>query len=211
LGQDDDDVVPLTGAALSEPRPLAGPPEAVTRPSLRPGDRDEVSILRDAFAGEPTAVKVLLDVHMPVVYGFVFARLGGRVHVAEDIMQETLEEAIRSAHTFRGEASLATWLCAIARRRLARQYERERKAEEAGRMLALASEPIEIVLDRKDEVARALGTLPSSQRQALVLKYLDDLPVEGVAAEMGKSTVQVQSLLQRGRDGLKKSLEQIPY
>src|ERR1041385_1877763 len=169
MGEDD----AVTTAADTDPsgvQPAEIEAEATSRPSLRPGDRDEVALLRDAVAGEHGAVKVLLDVHMPVVYGFVFARLGGRIHAAEDVMQETLEEAIRSAHTFRGESTLATWLCAIARRRLARQYERERKAEEAGRSLTLVPESAEINLDRKDEVTRALGALPTSQRQALVLK-----------------------------------------
>ena len=178
-------------------------------PAVPSGERDEVAILRDAVAGEPVAVRILLDVHLPTVYGFVHARLGGRQDNADDIMQETLEEAVRSAHTFRGESSLATWLCAIARRRLARYYERERRAEEAGRWLVAVADPQDDVLDRRDEVVRALGALPPSQRQALVLKYLDDLTVEQVATQMGKTVVQVQSLLQRGRDGLKKELERV--
>jgi RNA polymerase sigma-70 factor (ECF subfamily) len=173
-----------------------------------PTERTEVQLLNDAANGEAVALKAILDIHMPTVYGFVLARLGGRSHVADDLMQETLEEAIRSAHTFRGDASLATWLCAIARRRIARYYEHERRNEEAGGVLIVLPEPAEDGLERRDQVLRALGTLPASQRQALVLKYVDDLSVEGVAREMGKSTVQVQSLLQRARERLKRSLEE---
>jgi RNA polymerase sigma-70 factor (ECF subfamily) len=193
--------------------PEADPPTSTPEPAPArlPGarERNEVQILRDAVAGEQNAVRILLDVHMPTVYGFVMARLGGRRDSADDIMQETLEEAIKSAHSFRGESSLATWLCTIARRRLARMYDRERKAEENGRWLTPGQTVDDPDLDRRDEVTRALGALPPSQRQAVVLKYLDDLPVEKVAAEMGKTTVQVQSLLQRGRDGLKKELERV--
>lgn len=185
------------------------PPFGLTPPPPPPGSRDEVAILRDAASGEPGAVRVLLDVHLPTVYGFVRARLGGGNPSVDDVMQETLEEAIRSAHTFRGESALATWLCAIARRRLARHYERERRAEEAGRWAPPTHEPAEEILDRKDEVVRALGKLPPSQREVLVLKYMDDLSVERVAVEIGKTTVQVQSLLQRGRDGLKKELDRV--
>lgn len=168
-----------------------------------------MAILRDAAAGDPGAVRVLLDVHLPTVYGFVRARLGGQQHAVDDVMQETLEEAVRSAHTYRGEAALATWLCTIARRRLARHYERERRAEEAGRWMPPDHEPPQDAWDRKDEVVRALGKLPPSQREAVALKYLDDLTVEQVAAQMDRSIVQVQSLLQRGRQALKAELERV--
>lgn len=178
-------------------------------PAPPTGARDEVALLRDAASGDPGAVRVLLDVHLPTVYGFVRARMGGGNPSVDDVMQETLEEAVKSARTFRGESSLATWLCAIARRRLARHYERERKAEEAGRWEPSGREPPDEALDRRDEVVRALAKLPPSQREALTLKYLDDMTVEQVATHMQKSTVQVQSILQRARDGLKKELDRV--
>ncbi len=178
-----------------------------TGTSLSARERDEPSLLHGAVVGEPDAVKVLLDVYMPTVYGFVLARVGGRTHVAEDIVQETAEEVIRSADTFRGDASLGTWLCAIARRRLARYYERERKAEEANRVLSIADDIVDLNTDERDHVFRALRSLPVSQRQALILKYMDDLPVTKVAEEMGRTPVQVQSLLQRGRVALKTALQ----
>jgi DNA-directed RNA polymerase specialized sigma24 family protein len=40
----------------------------------------------------------------------------------------------------------------------------------------------------------------------LVLKYLDGLAVQDIATEVGRSRVQVQSLLQRARDGLRREL-----
>jgi RNA polymerase sigma-70 factor, ECF subfamily len=203
--------------ALQDPEQLQEAPELIPaggrRPHLLPapplGARDEVSIMREAAAGDAGAVRVLLDVHLPTVYGFVRARLGGGNPSVDDVMQETLEEAVKSARTFRGESSLATWLCAIARRRLARHYERERRSEEAGRWEPSGREPPEDALDRRDEVVRALAKLPPSQREALTLKYLDDMTVEQVATHMQKSTVKVQSILQRARDGLKKELERV--
>ncbi len=71
------------------------------------------------------------------MFGFLFARVGGDDSAAEDLLQETLLEAVRGASAFRAEASASTWMCAIARRRLARYYESERKAEMARRSLSL--------------------------------------------------------------------------
>jgi RNA polymerase sigma-70 factor, ECF subfamily len=169
-------------------------------------------LLAAAAAGEPEAVRWLLDEVAPVVYGFLFARVGGDEPAAEDLLQETLLEAVRGAGAFRAEASVSTWMCAIARRRLARYYESERKAEVARRSLSLVHDgpgftgPSDDILERQDEVVRALGRLPALQRQVLVLKYLEDMSVIDIAGQVNRSRVQVQSLLQRGREGLRREL-----
>ncbi|MHB1923265.1 MAG: RNA polymerase sigma factor [Acidimicrobiales bacterium] len=172
---------------------------------------EEVDLLLSAASGDPTSVRRLLDEVAPVVYGFIFARVGGSPVVAEDLLQETLCEAVRSASGFRGDSSLATWMCAIAKRRLARHYEAERKAEVARHGLQLVTEEDEDPeverLDRQDEVARALGRLSPLHRQVLVLKYLDDMSVEAIARQLGRSRTQIQSLLQRARQGLRSELE----
>ena len=184
--------------ALRRPRP-DGPPAS-----------DDVALLQAAARGEAEAVRRLLDDVAPVVHGYLYARVGGDRAAAEDLLQDTLLEAVRSASSYRGEAALSTWLCTIARRRLARHYEQERRAEVARSGLrALPEAPGDgDALEQRDEVVRALGRLPATHRQVLVLKYLDGLAVEQVAAELGRTKVQVQSLLQRARDGLRRELEQ---
>lgn len=170
----------------------------------------DVDLLSRAARGEPAAVRRLLDEAGPVVYGFVFSRVGGDRVAAEDVVQETLLEAVRSAATFRGEAALTTWLCAIARRRLARHYEQERRRDIATAALTVVGDAPSTVADTvedRDEMIRALGQLPALHRHVLVLKYLDDRSVAEIAADVGRSPVQVQSLLQRAREGLRRVLE----
>lgn len=173
-----------------------------------PRPNAEVDLLLRAAAGDRDAVRRLLDEAGPVVYGFVFARLGGKAAVAEDIVQETFLEAVRSARGFRGEAALTTWLCTIARRRLARHYEGERRQEVARSSLSVVPDDAEpMSFDDRDVIVRALGSLSALHRQVLVLKYLDDRSVGEIASELGRTRVQVQSLLQRARDGLRRQLE----
>jgi RNA polymerase sigma-70 factor (ECF subfamily) len=171
---------------------------------------DDVALLAAAAAGDGSAVRALLDATGSAVYGFVFARVGGDAAAAEDIVQEIYIQAMRSAHTFRGEAAVKTWLCTIARRRIARHFEAERKAEVARRGISLVGEAPtdDDEVERRDEVVRALGRLPAVHRQVLVLKYMDDLTVEQIAAELGRTHVQVQSLLQRARASLRGVLEE---
>ena len=175
----------------------------------------ESALLTGAAGGDPEAVRALLDSIGPVVYGFVFARVGGDEPAAQDLLQETLIEALRSAPTFRGDASLRTWVCAIARRRLARHYEAERRQAVAESGLALlggtgltgGGSVGRDEVERRDEIVRSLGRLPAIHRQVLVMKYLDELSVSQIADEMGRSPVQIQSLLQRARDGLRRAME----
>jgi len=170
----------------------------------------ESALLSSAAGGDPDAVRALIDSLGPVVYGFVFARVGGNEPAAQDLLQETLIEVLRSAPTFRGDATLRTWACAIARRRLARHYETERRHAVAESGLALLGGIGGLTGPsggERDEIVRALGRLPAVHRQVLVMKYLDDLSVSEIADELGRSPVQVQSLLQRARDGLRRALE----
>jgi RNA polymerase sigma-70 factor (ECF subfamily) len=171
---------------------------------------DGLHLLLRAQAGDRAAVRELLDLAGPVVYGFVFARVGGDAGVAEDIVQETFIEAMRSAGGFRGQAAVTTWMCAIARHRLARYYERERRQDMARSSLTLVGEAAvdeRTAVEERDALVRALGSLSALHRQVLVLKYLDDRSVSDIADELGRTRVQVQSLLQRARDGLRRQLE----
>ena len=56
-----------------------------------------------AAAGEHGALHWLLDEVAPIVYGFVYARVGGDDAAAEDVLQETLMEAVKGASNFRGD------------------------------------------------------------------------------------------------------------
>ena len=62
----------------------------------------EAELLAAAAAGEHEALRWLLDDVAPVVYGFLFARVGGDEAAAEDLLQETLLEAVRGARGFPG-------------------------------------------------------------------------------------------------------------
>ena len=211
-------------------RGAAAPPtEVITqvgggRQVAGPEGSEAVAELARVVAGDPDAVRRLLDDSGPVVFGYVLARVGGERAVADDLVQDTFLEAMRSAHTFRGESLVTTWLCAIARRRIARHYEAERRALAASGYDGEGADALDVPtrdaspawnadedeVDQRDEVVRALGRLPVLHRQVLVRKYLDDCPVVDIAVELGRTTVQVQSLLQRARVSLRRELEVTP-
>src|SRR5438105_460737 len=99
----------------------------------------DAEVLVRAASGEPDAAHELLDRTGETLYGFIFARVGGRQDAAEDLTQATYFEALRSAHGFRGESTLETWLCAIAWRQIAQYYESERRRFRLERKLQLVA------------------------------------------------------------------------
>jgi RNA polymerase sigma factor (sigma-70 family) len=56
------------------------------------------------------------------------------------------------------------------------------------------------------DLHRALDSLPSRQRQVVLLRYVADLPEAVVAAELGCSVGNVQSLAARGLAGLRTTM-----
>lgn len=174
----------------------------------------EASLLQRAAERDPLAARTLIDQTSSVVYGFIYARVGGNPQAAEDLLQSTYLEAIRSARSFRGESALATWLCTIARRQVAGHFKSERRAwmllsklQLVGGDIDEENLEIESALMEGEAVIAALGRLTVAHRQVLVLKYMDGLSTVEVAKELGRTGPQVQSLLQRARAALRRALE----
>lgn len=139
--------------------------------------------------------------------------------VAEDDLQEIVQETflavLRSAGTYRGEASVATWLLQIARYKSTdwlRRHQRIRRrevaldaSEEAGE---LASNGGTEATDDLVQLRRALGLLPDEQREALTLRYVLEMSVDEVAQVMRYSRRKVELLITQGRAALRALLSQ---
>src|SRR5258705_4874472 len=99
--------------------PVPGPPTRRKRGRTESMQAEryptESALLSGAAGGDPDAVRALIDSVGPVVYGFVFARVGGDEPTAQDLLPKTLIEALLPAPTFRVDAALRTWVCAISR------------------------------------------------------------------------------------------------
>lgn len=180
-------------------------------------DREAERRLGVAVAGgDPEAARRLVESYLPAVYGYVFGRTGLGAEVAAELAQETLVAALGAVPRFRGESTLLTWLCAIARRKVADHYRRESRRplsldEPASGSLALMDRrPLPDEVAESDELAaavhRAVWTLPGDQREAVLLKYIEGEPVAAIAARLGRSEKAAESLLSRGRATLRERL-----
>ena len=173
---------------------------------------DERDLVRRLLAGDPSALDRFGEEYVPPLYRFAQRRLAER-ELAREIVQSTVCKALAGLSTFRGEASLLTWLCACCRNEIAAHFRARGKAPvevelrderdgEPNPLHATAGAGPEKTLLRRERIGwvhAALDTLPPRYGQALEWKYLAQLPVDEIARRLAVSPKAAESLLTRAR------------
>jgi RNA polymerase sigma-70 factor (ECF subfamily) len=135
---------------------------------------------------------------------------------AEEVAQETFLRAHRALAEFRGDAKLSTWLYAIASRlclnRIASGERRLSRARVDGLDRLPAGEGGEPGADlerseREAALHRAIAELPEDRRIVVVLRDLEGLTYDEIAAALSLEPGTVRSRLHRARLDLKEKLE----
>ena len=76
---------------------------------------EDKRFVKQLLAGNEQAFERFFDENFARLYRFALTRLFDDSDAARDIAQITLTKAIRNLHTYKAEAALFTWLCAICR------------------------------------------------------------------------------------------------
>jgi RNA polymerase sigma-70 factor (ECF subfamily) len=138
----------------------------------------------------------------------LFTFLAGRLRdfgEAEEAAQESFVRAFMSLRKLHKPDSFFPWLLGIAGR-VAKEQFRSQKRDEQGRMAAenLLREPAELPDYPLEE---ALGTLPESYRQVLLLRYYEGLSCQEVAARLALPLGTVTKTLSRAYALLRQQLK----
>jgi RNA polymerase sigma-70 factor (ECF subfamily) len=141
----------------------------------------------------------LYDTALPQVYGYLLARCGRRA-LAEELTSETFLAAVAACRT--GRPPLSTgWLIGVARHKLVDHWRAAEREERGLRTLDggdADDDPWDARLDAL--LAReVLDGLAAPHRAALVLRYVDGLPVPEVAATLDRTVRATEALLVRAR------------
>lgn len=221
--------------SLVEPVALSGQLDVEAAAAASHGEARAVPSAEELFldrlrAGEAAAFNRLVTERTPDVYALL-CRLTDDPEEARDLTQETFLQAFRSVAHFRGEADLRTWLYRIAvnqARNRWRWWRRRRRDATvsldapasngdderplASRLRdARAPDPEQSALagERARALIAALGKLARPYREAVVLRDVEGLSYEEVAAALGVNVGTVKSRLSRGRLELRRRLEGI--
>jgi RNA polymerase sigma-70 factor (ECF subfamily) len=151
-------------------------------------------------------VAAIYPTALPQVYGYLLPRCGS-VTLAEDLTAETFVAALAASRRRPAPPVSVAWLIGIARHKLVDHWRRaareQRGLEAVQRAEPAGDDPWTEVLDAQAAHA-ALGRLPTPQRSALVLRYLDGLSVPEVAEHLERTVHGTETLLVRARAALRR-------
>ena len=180
----------------------------------------DLLLARRLVAGEERAFDEFFDRCFPALFRFALARLHQDSDAAEEVVQTTLVQAVGKMGTYRGEASLLTWLCTFCRHAIAAFCERQGRqggaiplVEEVPEIRAALESLSSLAGDepgaalRRGEIARlvhvVLDQLPERYADVLEWKYIDGIPVRDIATRLGLSPKAAESLLTRAREAFR--------
>ena len=144
--------------------------------------------------------------------------LTGRRETAEDPFQATWVRVLERGRQYDGESKFEAWLFAIARH-LVIDLQRRRQprfldlldAESDGQPPVIVQDQpsaLEFIVQREtsDRVGAAMGGLPASYREVLVLRFQEEMALEEIAAVVSAPLSTVKSRLYRGLETMRQLL-----
>jgi RNA polymerase sigma-70 factor (ECF subfamily) len=177
----------------------------------------ERELVRRMLGGDERAFDEFFADYFPRLFRFAVLRLRDQ-DAAEDLVQSSLISAVRNLASWRGEATLFTWLCTICRREISAWEKRTSRRvtvslaeDDPGLRAALESigaeaEAPDAGLARADTgriVQLVLDHLPPRYSRALEWKYLEDVSVDDIARRLQCTPKAAESLLTRARDAFR--------
>jgi RNA polymerase sigma-70 factor (ECF subfamily) len=180
-------------------------------------DRDRSLV--EAAQRDPDRFEALYRRYLARVYSYAYYELGDH-HAAEDATEATFVSALTNLNRFQerarpsdgeGASTFRVWLFQIARNEIAgeRRRARRRPAEPIGETVVVDPVDVESVAVRRDEARaawQALGRLPGERRQAMVLRFVDELSTAEIAGVLGRSEGAVRVLIHRALKSVARDL-----
>ena len=167
-----------------------------------------------ARAGDPAAWDIMFRRYQLPLYVYVFELVHDE-QASLDIVQETFINATRHLGSLREDGKFGSWLFGIAHQKCLQRWRKQ--GREAAALEEFAAAPIDLEDDPADLLIRAeqeaavmrlLNQLPVAQRSVLLLHFVEDFPLEDIAAVTGTALGTVKSRLHYAKQALKKLLEE---
>jgi RNA polymerase sigma-70 factor (ECF subfamily) len=180
---------------------------------------EDATLVRRMLEGDERAFDEFFDMYFDRVFRFALRRTRDE-DAAEEMAQATLVRAMRKLDTWRGEATLFTWLCAICRRELMAYWTHRNTAAlgdgpaERGTLdrLQAPTDGPEQAMQRHEisEIVHAvLDELPDRYGDLLEWKYIEGQAVSEIALRVGSTPKAVESMLTRARQAFRVVFEQL--
>lgn len=125
---------------------------------------------------------------------------------ADDLVQDTLERAVRKFHLWR-PGDLRAWLFSIMHNVFVNQLKARKISSDMEVDETFAAPTPGATRSDIIDLTRALGTLAPEQREVVLLIALEDMSYADVSRALGIPMGTVMSRLSRGRERLRRAME----
>jgi len=147
----------------------------------------------------------LIVPYIPNLRRYARALIGDR-EGADDLVQDTLERAVRKFHLWR-PGDLRAWLFSIMHNVFVNQLKARKVAYEIEIDDSIAAPQSSVTSTDLMDLDRALAALSPDQREVVLLVALEDMTYAEVARALGVPIGTVMSRLSRAREKLRKLME----
>jgi RNA polymerase sigma-70 factor (ECF subfamily) len=187
-------------------------------------DGSDLELVRRVQRGERGAYDLLVLKYQHKVVKLVMRYLREPAD-AEDVAQEAFIKAYRALPQFRGDSAFYTWLYRIAintaknalaaRDRHPVSYELDmQNSDESSDVIGRLRDPetpegLALTEEIRDTVNQAIESLPEDLRTAIVLRELEGLSYEEIAASMDCPVGTVRSRIFRAREAIDRRLREV--
>lgn len=184
---------------------------------IQPGDAELVVL---SLRGDQKAFSKLVNRHLPMVYNYLY-KMTQNHEISEEMAQEAFVKAYQNLKSFDASRAFKPWILRIASnaaishmRKQARVVSLNALEEDGawGEAEHQTSEDVVVQLERKlstEEVLKALGHLDEKYRQALLLRYQQELSYEEIAQALNIPINTVRTWIKRGMDKLKNEVKEM--
>lgn len=178
-------------------------PETLENVASRQMRQEDIKLVAQAKENHED-YEALYRKYADAVYNYFWYRVGHQNDVAEDLMQETFLRAFAHLPRFQTRGySYLTYLLTIAHNVLA-NYNRTPRALP---LEAVGDVPVEVTdhLERKSDAEvlwRAIQQLSHNEKDVLLMKYRQNMPIKDIARVMNRSENAVKLILSRARKKL---------
>jgi RNA polymerase sigma-70 factor, ECF subfamily len=170
-------------------------------------------LVRAVLAGDDRAFTTLVDRHAPACLRFA-RRMLGEAADAEDAAQESFLRAFRALEAYDEATPFRTWLFAIlvnrCRTSLLRRARRERRVTLGAADVERATVQDEArAIELREEISWALAALPAEQREAFLLKHVEQLSYDEMVVVTGVGASALRMRVKRACDRLQVLLSDV--
>jgi RNA polymerase sigma-70 factor (ECF subfamily) len=202
---------------MSPLRPLhliAGGDRAPGRDRAQPdGAAAERSlVVHSAKSGDVRAFATLVDMYYARCLRFALHMLYNRLD-AEEAVQDTFVRVYRALPKYREDASFEAWLFRILANRCRSAGSRVRRHEDFMKYGDVPDRPSGVYHDAtlawREEIELALAALPIEQREAFLLRHVEDLSYDEMSRATGVGVSALKMRVKRACDALRHALNEV--